>query len=1115
MFKTNKFLLSAAIFFLAAAPSFAQEEIKTAPDGSLRCGVLRARLAWFDAEWRMTGQQPDTVEPLQNYPVVNAGQFELKAKFKLFHNVGVLDLTERLTFQADSMRYTAQLAPAQPLESRSCVLAFELPVAAFSGKNLLIGSTRVTLSDNPATEYKPFYHVRSIAIPMPDGSTLTLRGDLSGVLQDDRNYGGDFYTMRLLGTPMKENGSGFTWDIHWDGVKTPASGDDSGKTPVVLKENPQTTPVDIRAAVNMGWRDEQGGDRQGGWTDQGENDVRDIVPGKFETCDVTFDLIDPAANGGRSAMIFAGPDRDYFLKEARLDNVGCAGEKLYLLHALSWAPEDIRPVGTIEVTYEDGTRDEFSVESNRDVCNWWGRLRADNAVPAWTGRNPQSETTLYLSGFDLDAGKRIQSLRFIPTGAAVWMVAAVSIGDNVAALLPQEKSVITAGKEWVPFQYRLEVTPGSALDWSALNDAPAGKFGWVKAVGPNLEFEERPGEPVRFYGVNLCWAANVLDHDRAAELARRLAALGFNTVRIHHYDLMLTERSGNRLELDAERLDKIDYLIARLKDAGIYVTFDLYTYRLPHPDDVGGIRIRDLHDFRAAMPVVPAVEENFKAFARLLLTHENPYTGLEWRNDPAIFAICTVNENLMPAPWKEHPQLPEIYRAAFEKWCTARGITMPEAFSDAPEFNRFILDMQKESWLRISNFLRDELGVKAILTDNNNGESLSQTAERSMLDYVDFHGYWEHPVFIEKPWQLPHLYKQESAVTNFAAVPRLGMACRILGKPFFITEFDYGFPNHYRGEGGLLMGAYASFQNWTGLYRFAYSHFDTKMFEASRPDLFDTSRDPLNMMADRIGALLFRRFDVKNTEKAIPFVFTSQDFAGYSVYPADYTKLGLQTGIGSIDAATFHGKLPLAVSARKDAHVDGIDRILFAGAPDFVRECAQLDIAPAPENGVYRSDTGELTLDAVRGTFEMRTPRSEGFVLPAGSAARGTEFAVSQSDTFGTFLLTVNGSGTLADAENRLLFFLTDVMNSNITFRDREQTILEEWGELPLLLRRGTAEIQVKRGAENTLEVHALNISGSRIGTLPVREENGFWCFKIDNAAFKEGVFVFELIRKK
>lgn len=42
-----------------------------------------------------------------------------------------------------------------------------------------------------------------------------------------------------------------------------------------------------------------------------------------------------------------------------------------------------------------------------------------------------------------------------------------------------------------------------------------------------------------------------------------------------------------------------------------------------------------------------------KDYARQLLTHRNPYTGLEYRNDPAIVIVEINNENALPVGFKE------------------------------------------------------------------------------------------------------------------------------------------------------------------------------------------------------------------------------------------------------------------------------------------------------------------------------------------------------------------------------------------------------------------------------------------------------------------------------
>ena len=73
------------------------------------------------------------------------------------------------------------------------------------------------------------------------------------------------------------------------------------------------------------------------------------------------------------------------------------------------------------------------------------------------------------------------------------------------------------------------------VDVGSLNERPAGTHGRVKAAGDHLVFED--GTPVRFWGANV--QAYALFHgskDDIKNQARRIAALGFNLVRIHHHD---------------------------------------------------------------------------------------------------------------------------------------------------------------------------------------------------------------------------------------------------------------------------------------------------------------------------------------------------------------------------------------------------------------------------------------------------------------------------------------------------------------------------------------------------------------------------------------------------
>ena len=146
--------------------------------------------------------------------------------------------------------------------------------------------------------------------------------------------------------------------------------------------------------------------------------------------------------------------------------------------------------------------------------------------------------------------------------------------------------------------------------WDYRTLRPANTVGCSANTDGTFSFEQQPGKPVRFYGVNLCFSAHYITHDQSDQLAERLARLGYNTVRLHHYESELTDRSPDRTQLNAEKLDQLDYLIAAFIKRGIYVTTDLFVSRPVDiarlAPDFAGSRGNAMNSFKVLAALQPA-----------------------------------------------------------------------------------------------------------------------------------------------------------------------------------------------------------------------------------------------------------------------------------------------------------------------------------------------------------------------------------------------------------------------------------------------------------------------------------------------------------------------------
>jgi hypothetical protein len=187
-----------------------------------------------------------------------------------------------------------------------------------------------------------------------------------------------------------------------------------------LYEAPELTMfVDLRGAANMGLADEQMDDHKGGWLDQGGNDVAMLPVGMNKFAGIPFEVIDPAKNHGKAAIMLYGKGRPFFPKETIWIPVDKQCEYLYMLHGVGWVPGSLSdPYMKILVKYEDGSIVEIPLRIGQEAYDWHSCKPAENGPLAWVGKNSQIDRIgLHLFQWKNPAPKKfIKEIKFQSLG---------------------------------------------------------------------------------------------------------------------------------------------------------------------------------------------------------------------------------------------------------------------------------------------------------------------------------------------------------------------------------------------------------------------------------------------------------------------------------------------------------------------------------------------------------------------------------------------------------------------------------------------------------------------------------------------------------------------------
>ena len=629
------------------------------------------------------------------------------------------------------------------------------------------------------------------------------------------------------------------------------------------------------------------------------------------------------------------------------------------------------------------------------------------------------------------------------------------------------------------------------------NEKPAGKHGFLKVNGEAMCFED--GTPARFWGVNINGSACFPSKDFAKDMARRLAQAGCNVVRLHQIDAefgtpnIFAFTKGQRIEnthsFDPRSLDRMDYFFHCLKEEGIYVYMDLLVYRQFKSGD--GVVDPNLlvHGGKPWAMFDRNMIELQKEYAANLFNHVNPYTGLAYKDDPAVMLVEIYAEcDLFNKPniiYTNHPYYNRKFRELFRDWLAKKGLEYDWEncelnLNDDQILVDFKMEVSKQYFHEMYTFLR-ELGVKIPINGTNwIQRSLHYLECQEEMDFMELHPYlhsWSGAYFHDK------CITQEAKFYGDTLPGMANMA--VAGKPVFMSEWGVPWPNPYRAEAPIWLAAVSALQGWTGCAIHTYA-YNTRMDKldpigresstvyvgniAYRGGTFTAWNDWAQFGLFYHSALILRRGDVKIADRKV------------AIAPEDSFDLNTTQSEEAVEryklGMSMDGKLPEGY----DELVKDSDHVNFED-PNLRISC-----------------TGQLRRHIAKGVGVIDTERTKvaygklSNLNDPNLAFDGMTIKAPAATNFGVVAISSLTDDAITDSKNMLLSAIGRVRNEGQMV---EGDLLVDEGKTPIMAELINATISIKTPHGANMKVWGVNAEGLYVATMPTTYEDGVLTFTI------------------
>jgi len=708
--------------------------------------------------------------------------------------------------------------------------------------------------------------------------------------------------------------------------------------------------------------------------------------------------------------------------------------------------------------------------------------------------------------------------------------------------------------------YRFEPNNTSAAgeigmqDWL---DKPAGRHGRVTRQQDKLSYN---GKPIKLWGINLCYGACSPEKALADKRAAFYPKYGINSVRLHKYvdgpGWAGIQAADSCVEFDPAGLDRMDYQVAQLKDAGVYVLLSAHFGALklgpadrqyvPYLEEFGTFsdkqdRVTTPH---SAIHYSPDLQDVQIRQTVNLLKHKNPYTGLTYAEDPAVAFIEIINEQSIlfytsMGPLKASPTLRRMTAERFCDWLRAKYGSQEKlvaawgekAFDGFPTVGesldrRNILPIgnpwywdpdqlngsqafRRQRLLDTMQFLYElqcgfyDRYVKAMREAGYQGEVLGSNwqAGRALSHFYNLHSDWRIGTIDRHNYFGGGSAKPGTKFNNATMLHTPGSGTLSVGlqqavdRPFMLSEWIHVFPSEWGVEGPAILGAYGlGLQGWDVSYMFQNRDSGSFSDRIGRDQWDATAPQVLGIFPAVARGVL--RGDVKESDLVAPLYVHVPSLA--------------EVKLGFIDRTVQEYDVKSFDTDKVPARALAVARCAVQFTEEY-RDTPACDVAPFQKDGWLVSSTNQLRWreggDAkLGGCFTIDTPGTKAVVgFAEGQPCRLGDVTITPQCPFAAIYVTAREPDKDIATSNRLLIVaIARARNTGMKFNDAEDSLVDR-GNPPILMEPVKATIAL--GKAGHPKVYLLSHDGLRTKTtLPTENRT----VSIDTARDKTPYYVVE-----